>query len=106
MRVTPGGFRLTFTQPVDPATAGEAKSCAMQCWTCRYHSGYGDPPRDLQTLKVQKATVSDDGLAVALEVEGLKPCCVHELRLAGVRSRLGRPLLHPEAYCTLNRLPK
>ncbi len=104
MRAAPGGFRLTFTQPVDPATAGEAKSYAVQCWTYRYHSGYGDPPRDLQTLKVRKATVADDGLAVTLEIEGLKPYYVHELRLGGVRNRHGQPLLHPEAYYTLNRL--
>ena len=47
-----------------------------------------------------------DGKTVTLEVEGLAPYYVHELRLDGVRSAEGLPVLHPEAYYTLNRLPK
>ena len=50
--------------------------------------------------------MADNGLSVSLEIDGLKPYYVHELRLAGVRNRDGQPLLHPEAYYTLNRIPK
>jgi hypothetical protein len=106
MHVQPHGFRLTFTQPVDAAAAGDVKSYAMRCWTYKYHSGYGDPPRELQPLAIGKATVADDGLSVELEIDGLKPYYVHELRLNGVRNLEGRSLLHPEAYYTLNRIPK
>jgi hypothetical protein len=106
MHVRPHGFKLTFTEPVDAATAADVKSYAMQCWTYRYHAGYGDPPRELQPLTVRKATPAADGLSVELEVEGLKPYFVHELKLPGVRNRDGQPLLHPEAYYTLNRIPK
>ena len=106
MHVKPHGFRLTFTQPVDPASAGDVKSYAMRCWTYKYHSGYGDPPRELQSLAIRKATVAKDGLSVELEIDGLKPYYVHELRLNGVRNSDGQSLLHPEAYYTLNRIPK
>jgi len=50
--------------------------------------------------------VSDDGLTVALKVEGLQIGHVHELDLPGVRSaREGWPLLHPKAYYTLWKIP-
>ncbi|HTU19803.1 MAG TPA: hypothetical protein VMG10_17200 [Gemmataceae bacterium] len=105
MRATPTGFRVTFTRPVDRDTARDVKSYAMKCWTYKYHSGYGDPPRNLRDLTVEKVRVSEDGRAVDLEVKGLAAYHVHELRLDGVRDRDGEPLLHPIGYYTLNRIP-
>jgi hypothetical protein len=105
MRILPKGFRVTFTQPVDPATAGDVKSYLLRCWTYRYHSGYGDAPREERDLKIVRARVAADGRSVDLEAEGLAPYFVHELRLNGVRNREGEALLHPEAYYTLNRIP-
>lgn len=106
MRAAPNGFTLTFTQPVDPKTASDPKSYAMQNWTYRYHSTYGDSPQNKHELTIKSATVSEDGKSVALVVEGLEPYYVHELRLNGVRSKDDLPLLHPLAYYTLNRIPK
>jgi hypothetical protein len=105
MHATPTGFKLTFTQPVDPATAADVKSYALKCWTYRYHSGYGDPPRETQDLTITKVKVAEDGRSVELETEG-KPYFVHALKLPGVRNKDGLPLLHAEAYYTLNRVPK
>lgn len=106
MRAARDGFTLTFTHPVDRKTAGDPKSYAMQCWTYRLHSTYGDSPQNKHALTIQRATVADDGRSVALVVDGLAPYHVHELRLNGVRSKDDLPLLHPLAYYTLNRIPK
>lgn len=106
MHATPTGFRVTFTEPVDAATAADLKSYAMRIWTYRYHSGYGDPPREEQDLAIKQAKVSEDGKSVALEIDGMKPYYVHWLKLPGVRNRDGLPLLHSDAYYTLNRMPK
>ena len=38
-------------------------------------------------------------------VEGLQEGHIHDLALAGVRSKDGEPLLHPQAYYTLNYIP-
>jgi len=43
-----------------------------------------------------------DGQSVKLVVDGLQEGHVHELHAEGVRSAAGLPLLHPEAYYTLN----
>jgi hypothetical protein len=105
MRATPTGFRVTFTRPVDRATAQDVKSYAMKCWTYKYHRGYGDPPRNTRDLTIEKARVSADGRAVDLEIKGLAPYHVHELRFDGVRDCDGQPLLHPIGYYTLNLIP-
>ena len=41
-------------------------------------------------------------VAVALKVNGLRPGRVYELRIDSLRSETGEPVLHPEAYYTLN----
>lgn len=106
MRARPDGFHLTFTQPVDPKTAGDAASYSMQSWTYRYHADYGDKPQDTQPVTIRKATVGADGKSVALQVDGLRPYHVHALKLDGVRNQEGLPLLHPIGYYTLNRIPR
>lgn len=105
MRAKADGFELTFTQPVDPETAGDPKSYGLKTWYYHYHSGYGDKPRGTKDLKITKATVAGDGKSVRLVVEGLETYWVHELRANGVRNEDGLSLLHPQAYYTLNRLP-
>ncbi len=105
MRARPDGFELTFTKPVDPKTAGDVESYAMKCWTYNFYSRYGDDPQDPHDLKIKSATVGRDGKSVKLVVDRLEPYYIHELRLNGVRSTDELPLLHPEAYYTLNRIP-
>ena len=105
MRARRDGFLLTFTLPLDRASAGDPGSYAMSSYTYTYHSRYGSPEVDVKTLRVTRATTTANGRGVKLVVPGLREGYVHELRLAGVRSREGEPLLHPEAYYTLNRIP-
>ena len=97
---------MLFTQPVDAKTAGDVASYSCKSWTYNYHAGYGDKPRNEATLTIKSATVGADGKSVRLEIEGLRPYYVHELRGEGVRNSDGNPLLHPDAYYTLNRIPK
>lgn len=106
MRAKPDGFELTFTQEVDPATAGDVKSYSSRCWTYYWHKGYGCPPIDTQPLTIKSATVGADRKSVRLVYENLKPTFIHELKLEGVRNKEGQPILHPEAYYTLNKIPQ
>ncbi|MBD3672840.1 MAG: hypothetical protein HUJ26_04875 [Planctomycetaceae bacterium] len=105
MRAQSDGFTLEFTRPVDPQTAGDPRSYEMTSYTYRYHSTYGSDEILKQSPKIVAAEVSDDGLTVSLTIEGLRELFVHELWCRGVRDRDGEPLLHPDAYYTLNRLP-
>ncbi len=101
----PDGFELTFTQPVDPKTAGAVASYALNTFTYIYHSDYGSPEVDQTTPTVKNAAVAPDGLSVRLTVDGLVEGHVHEMHFAGVRSAAGKPLLHDVGYYTLNALP-
>ena len=105
MRARPDGFELTFTKPVDSATASNPASYSMTSFTYERHADYGSPEINRQTLSISSAEVSEDGLAVRLTINGLRTGYVHELVLAGVRSTEGEALLHREAYYTLNVIP-
>ena len=105
MRAKPDGFELTFTKPVDAATAGKVASYKMKTFTYIYRAEYGSPEVDATTPTIKKVTVAPDRKSVRLYVDGLQEGHIHDLNAAGVRSEDGQPLLHPEAYYTLNYIP-
>ncbi len=105
MKAEPDGFTLTFTQPVDPATAGDVASYAMNSFTHERFEKYGSPEIDRKECIITSAEVADDGMSVRLKVSGLRTPFVHDLKLDGVRNAAGEPLLHAVAYYTLNALP-
>ena len=71
-----------------------------------FQSAYGSPEVDQGSPKITAATVAADNMSVRLTVEGLKAGNIHELVSGGVKSAEGLPLLHKEAFYTLNRIPK
>lgn len=105
MKAQPDGFVLKFTQPVDKATAGKPESYTMSAWTWAFRAEYGGPEVDTVTPVVKSAEVADDGLSVRLRITGLVKGHVHLLKSTGVRSVEGLPLLHADAYYTLNNIP-
>lgn len=106
MRAQPDGFELVFTADVDPATAGDPASYDLKSYTYLYSNAYGSAEIDGQPLTISKAAVSADRRRVRLTVDGLRALYVHELRAGGVRSATGAALAHPDAYYTLNRIPR
>lgn len=105
MKATPDGFELVFTQPVDPASAGDPTSYAAEGFTYMYHSTYGSPPIHRQEHAILGVVVSEDNLRARLVLDGMREGYIHQLSMAGVRSEDGYPLLHDAAYYTLNRIP-
>ena len=106
MRAKPDGFELTFTQAVDPDTAGNRDSYRLSTYTYIYQSDYGSPEVDHTDPAITKAVVAPDNKSVRLYVDGLQAGHVHELHSDGLRSADGVPLLHPQAYYTLNYIPQ
>lgn len=99
------GFELTFTQPVDPATASDPESWELETYTYIFQSSYGSPEVDHTSPTITSIDVSDDHQSVYLHIDVLQEGHVHELHLRDVRSETGQPLLHDEAYYTLNYIP-
>ena len=106
MKAQPDGFVLSFTEPVDPATAGKIESYDLKTFTYIYQAAYGSPEVDQTTPTITKVDVGKDGRSVRLYVNGLQEGHIHDLKAPGVRSAAGKPLLHPQAYYTLNYMPK
>ena len=106
MHARPDGFEFTFTQPVDPATASNPASYRVQTYTYIYQAAYGSPEVDPTSPVIRRAEVAADGRSVRLFIDGLQRGHVHEFHLDGVQSKEGLPLLHREAYYTLNYLPQ
>ena len=103
MRATEDGFELEFTQPLDPATVADASSWRMSSYTYAYHAAYGAPESDTRELEVTASLVGDR--VVRLAVPERRAGYVHELHAEGVRSADGAPLLHADAYYTLEEIP-
>ncbi len=106
MRAKPDGFELTFTEPVHRETAADVESYKLQTYTYIFQSAYGSPEVDFTTPTIKSATVAEDNKSVRLVIEGLQEGHIHELVSAGVKNANDQPLVHKEAYYTLNRIPK
>lgn len=105
MSARPDGFRLTFTQPVDAATALNPQSYTLTSYTYPYHKKYGGEPVDIKTHKIKITGLDANTQSVHLKVEGLREGYVYELHSNDLRNAKGKPLLHRAAYYTLNRIP-
>jgi glucose/arabinose dehydrogenase len=105
MRARPDGFELTFTKPVDAKTAGDVKSYKLKTFDHIYQADYGSPKVDATEPTILRIEVGSDGKSARLFVQGLQEGHVHDLLASGVRSTDDEPLLHPQAYYTLNYIP-
>ena len=106
MRARPDGFELTFTKPVDRASAADPASYRMESYTYRLSQEYGGPEDDKVEVAITAAAVAADGLSVRLTIDPMRAGYVHELHLDGVRDATGEALLHPVAYYTLVNVPQ
>ena len=102
----PAGFLVTFTKPVDRVIASRPESYSLTTYTHIYQEGYGSPEVDHTTPTVLQAVVSDNGLQVELQIEGLVPGHVHDFDFARLASETGESLVHVKAYYTLNEVPR
>jgi len=105
MRAKPDGFELTFTQPIDPKTAGDLKSYSMREFTYAYREAYGGDEIDEILPSITAAELGADGQSVRLKISPLTQGHIHELHFEGVRNTAGHPLLHTVGYYTLNEIP-
>ena len=104
VKLTKSGLDITFTKPVDPATATEPATYALEHFYYHYSRSFVSPPVDVTPVAVQTAPVSSDRLTVSLKLQALTPHRVYAIRIKGVKAADGEALLHPETYYTLNRL--
>ncbi|MFF6916439.1 family 16 glycoside hydrolase [Streptomyces sp. NPDC012466] len=107
MRAVPGGFDLTYTQPVSEQTAAQlAARYQVEQWRYTPTTDYGGPKIAEERLAVRAATLADDGRTVRLRTDGLKPgYVVHVRSPRPFTSASGEALWSTEAWYTLNAMP-
>ncbi len=106
INATPNGFLLTFTKLVDAEKAFNLDVYDLVTYTHIYHQGYGSPEVDHTHPKITKAEILPNGKQVRIEVDALARGHVHAFHLPEMRSAEGEELVHPQAYYTLNEIPK
>jgi hypothetical protein len=104
MAMTKSGFEFRFTQPVDPKTV--ASVVRAKSFTYLYHSTYGCPETDTKAESSTGQTLSADGKTLTVTLPGVAKGRVYEFRFEGVATPTGEPLLHGEAYYTVNETVK
>ena len=107
INLTKDGFKFTFTKPLDKqlALASDVKPVSVSSFTYVYNSNYGGPEVDQRAEKTGAAKLSANGKELFVPLENLRRGRVYDFRL-DVKSDNGDPLLHAEAYYTLNYLAK
>ena len=104
--LTKDGFRLNFTKPIDAKTARKLDSFAVKSFTYVYFSNYGCPETDTRAEALKSVKVSDDGKSATITIPNLQKGRVYDFHLNGITNPDGEPLLHGDAYYTLNELMK
>ncbi|MFN0067093.1 MAG: hypothetical protein ACKVYV_05590, partial [Limisphaerales bacterium] len=110
-RVVGIGLEITFSEPLDPATAVDPGSYSLTHWNYRYAAQYGskdwsvaDPAKEgRDAVPVQAAALSADGRTLTLRVPGLRPVMQFALRY-NLDTAAGRPA-RGEVFGTINRVP-
>jgi hypothetical protein len=102
----PDGFEITFTHPVDAASAADPKSYSVHAFTYIYQAKYGSPQVDDVNPMIEKVEVAPDHKSVRLKLDVLTKGHVHEIHCNGIKSVEGKAVLHPVGYYTLNEIPK
>ena len=100
------GFRVTFTRPLDRATATNTDHYSTRHFELAWQAAYGTAPSHSTTVKPTSALLSEDDLSVHLKLPELLPEKLYEFRIDGLRTRTGNASTHPLAFYTLNRLLK
>lgn len=104
MKVTERGFRFTFTEPIDKATALEKDTWPFTRYYYYYHRTYGSPRVDTLPVGIDAIEVSSDRKTVDVHLDELKAWHIHEVNINGLKSSAGQPLTNTYIVYTLNRL--
>jgi azurin len=99
------GFEITFTKPVDVATATQAANYDINSFNYQYHHFYGSPVIENKAHTIKAILISDDAKKVRLVLDEARRFYIHEIKPKGIKSTNGDLLLHDVGYYTLNNIP-
>jgi hypothetical protein len=105
MKLTPTGFAVRFTLPVDPKTVLAADAVRFKHWHYHYHGEYGSPKVDEANDAATVRSISDDGQTVYVDLP-LQRDQVYQIITQGIQAVDGASMSTTTGYYTLNSLLK
>lgn len=106
MNITPKGWNVRFTRPVDRQKAADPATYFLESYTYHHWQTYGSPEIERKQNEIVAIDVASDGLSVQLTVPQREKQRVYHLQLKGLASDDGVPVLHPDAWYTMNDVPR
>lgn len=103
IKAVSGGFALAFTEEVDPNTLSNIK---VESNTYKYHKQYGSPKEDVKEMPVVKSELLNKGLAIRIDLGGLREGYLHAIDLTGVRSKSGSKVMGGKVWYQVIKAPK
>ena len=94
INLTPKGFSMTFTVPMDRESVSNPDHFSTKVYTYKYHQGYGSPQVSKETRKPREITVSKDAKTSHLEFEEMTPRRVYEFNLGSLLTAEGGKLVN------------
>ncbi len=99
-------FELTFTKPLAKGIGEKPNDYDLEQYGYHFWSTYGSPRIDLENIAVRSVEVSSDRKRVRLRTTQLTREKVCRFSLKNITAADNTPLLHTEAFYTLNEFPR
>ena len=117
LHTTHNGMAITFTCPLDKASAEDPQNYDVEVWNYLWRSDYGSPEVSTKgdakgadkkkpvhdPLEVKSAKLSADGKTVTLVIEGIKP--VMQMKIGYNINAADKTELKDTIYNTIHNLP-
>ncbi|HAW02861.1 MAG TPA: hypothetical protein DCX10_14110, partial [Verrucomicrobiales bacterium] len=104
MSITPGGFDLTFTKPIDADAANDPDRYQIQSYRYSYGHKYGSPQLDKKVHIAKRVNVSEDKFTVSLKLDQVEAGKIYQIDLVNLFSSDGLPIINPMVCYTVNQL--
>lgn len=110
LHVVPQGLNITFTAPLEAASAADAGNYAIEQWNYLWSEKYGSPDFSVANpqrqgrdpVDVQSVLLSADGRTISLRIPSLRPVMQMRVRFR-IKAADGTPV-EQEIYNTINKL--
>jgi mono/diheme cytochrome c family protein len=80
LHATANGMEVRFSDRLDRTAAQDPKNYAVKIWSLKRSENYGSKHINEKSLKITRATLSEDGRSVRLELEDLQPAWCMEIK--------------------------
>jgi len=110
LRAVKEGVQLTFTSPLDAASATDVQNYDIKRWNYKWTGDYGSPDfkvsdgsKGQDTMTVEKATLSSDKKTLTLQLADMRPAMTIRLKFK-IQGADGKPC-EQEIHSTVHRVP-